>query len=91
VFTTGPITLRRTTVKKFEDETGIRVTYDVFDSNETLEARLLAGKSGYDLVVPSNSFLAKQIKAGVYQTLDKSKLPNWKNLKPGAAEKRRRQ
>ncbi|PMZ30647.1 spermidine/putrescine ABC transporter substrate-binding protein PotF, partial [Pseudomonas sp. GW247-3R2A] len=54
------------TVKKFEDETGIRVTYDVFDSNETLEARLLAGKSGYDIVVPSNSFLAKQIKAGVY-------------------------
>ena len=47
------------TVKKFEDETGIRVTYDVFDSNETLEARLLAGKSGYDIVVPSNSFLAK--------------------------------
>ena len=44
------------TVKKFEDETGIRVTYDVFDSNETLEARLLAGKSGYDIVVPSNSF-----------------------------------
>ena len=70
------------TVKKFEDETGIRVTYDVFDSNETLEARLLAGKSGYDIVVPSNSFLAKQIKAGVYQELDKSKLSNWKNLNP---------
>ena len=68
------------TVKKFEDETGISVVYDVFDSNETLEARLLAGKSGYDIVVPSNSFLAKQIKAGVYQPLDKSKLPNWKNL-----------
>ncbi|MHC8305613.1 polyamine ABC transporter substrate-binding protein [Pseudomonas sp. PB3P13] len=68
------------TVKQFEDETGIRVTYDVFDSNETLEARLLAGKSGYDIVVPSNSFLAKQIKAGVYQELDKSKLSNWKNL-----------
>ncbi|MBT9268264.1 polyamine ABC transporter substrate-binding protein [Pseudomonas sp. MG-9] len=70
------------TVKKFEDETGIQVTYDVFDSNETLEARLLAGKSGYDIVVPSNSFLAKQIKAGVYQPLDKSKLSNWKNLNP---------
>ncbi|MDE1166101.1 MAG: polyamine ABC transporter substrate-binding protein [Pseudomonas sp.] len=68
------------TVKKFEAETGIRVVYDLFDSNETLEARLLAGKSGYDIVVPSNSFLAKQIKAGVYQPLDKSKLPNWKNL-----------
>ena len=70
------------TLKKFEAETGIHVTYDVFDSNETLEARLLAGKSGYDIVVPSNSFLAKQIKAGVYQTLDKSKLTNWKNLNP---------
>ncbi|MGV8248559.1 putrescine-binding protein SpuD, partial [Pseudomonas aeruginosa] len=52
----------------------------VYDSNEVLEAKLLAGKSGYDVVVPSNSFLAKQIKAGVYQKLDKSKLPNWKNL-----------
>jgi putrescine transport system substrate-binding protein len=70
------------TLKKFEAETGIHVTYDVFDSNETLEARLLAGKSGYDIVVPSNSFLAKQIKAGVYQPLDKSKLPNWQNLNP---------
>jgi len=68
------------TVKKFEDESGIKVVYDVFDSNETLEAKLLAGKSGYDIVVPSNNFLAKQIKAGVYQELDKSKLPNWKNL-----------
>ena len=70
------------TLKKFEAETGIHVTYDVFDSNETLEARLLTGKSGYDIVVPSNSFLAKQIKAGVYQELDKSRLPNWKNLNP---------
>ncbi|SCW61982.1 putrescine transport system substrate-binding protein [Pseudomonas sp. NFACC52] len=68
------------TVAKFEKETGIKVVYDVFDSNETLEAKLLAGKSGYDIVVPSNNFLAKQIKAGVYQELDKSKLPNWKNL-----------
>ncbi|KPW85311.1 Putrescine-binding periplasmic protein [Pseudomonas congelans] len=68
------------TVAKFEKESGIKVVYDVFDSNETLEAKLLAGKSGYDIVVPSNNFLAKQIKAGVYQELDKSKLPNWKNL-----------
>ncbi|WP_407314316.1 polyamine ABC transporter substrate-binding protein [Pseudomonas sp. nanlin1] len=68
------------TVKKFEDESGIKVVYDVFDSNETLEAKLLSGKSGYDVVVPSNNFLAKQIKAGVYLTLDKSKLPNWGNL-----------
>jgi len=68
------------TVEKFSKETGIKVVYDVFDSNETLEAKLLAGTSGYDIVVPSNNFLAKQIKAKVYQPLDKSKLPNWKNL-----------
>jgi hypothetical protein len=66
------------TIANFEKQTGIKVVYDVFDSNETLEAKLLAGKSGYDIVVPSNNFLAKQIKAGVYQELDKSKLPNWK-------------
>jgi len=68
------------TIAKFEKQTGIKVKYDVFDSNETLEAKLLAGKSGYDVVVPSNNFLAKQIKAGVYEELDRSKLPNWKNL-----------
>ena len=68
------------TIAKFEKQTGIKVKYDVFDSNETLEAKLLAGKSGYDIVVPSNNFLAKQIKAGVYEELDRSKLPNWKNL-----------
>ncbi|MGR3886829.1 polyamine ABC transporter substrate-binding protein [Pseudomonas sp. 1152_12] len=68
------------TIANFEKESGIKVVYDVFDSNETLEAKLLAGKSGYDIVVPSNNFLAKQIKAGVYQTLDKSKLPNYDNL-----------
>ncbi|HEF4758980.1 TPA: polyamine ABC transporter substrate-binding protein [Pseudomonas putida] len=68
------------TIANFEKESGIKVVYDVFDSNETLEAKLLAGKSGYDVVVPSNNFLAKQIKAGVYQELDMSKLPNWKNL-----------
>jgi putrescine transport system substrate-binding protein len=70
------------TLKRFTSETGIKVIYDVYDSNEVLEAKLLAGKSGYDIVVPSNSFLAKQIKADVYQPLDKSKLPNWKNLDP---------
>ncbi|MEG0636844.1 MAG: extracellular solute-binding protein, partial [Pseudomonas sp.] len=68
------------TVADFEKQSGIKVVYDVFDSNETLEAKLLAGKSGYDVVVPSNNFLAKQIKAGVYQELDRSKLSNWKNL-----------
>jgi putrescine transport system substrate-binding protein len=68
------------TLDKFTKETGIKVVYDVFDSNEVLEAKLLAGSSGYDIVVPSNPFLAKQIKAGVFQKLDRSKLPNWKNL-----------
>src|SRR5690606_11719106 len=68
------------TLANFEKETGIKVVYDVFDSNEVLEAKLLAGSSGYDVVVPSNPFLTKQIKAGVFQKLDKSKLPNWKNL-----------
>ncbi len=68
------------TLDNFQKETGIKVVYDVFDSNETLEAKLLSGGSGYDVVVPSNQFLAKQIKAGVFQPLDKSKLPNWQNL-----------
>ena len=68
------------TIANFEKESGIKVVYDVFDSNETLEAKLLAGQAGYDIVVPSNSFLAKQIKAGVYQELDKSKLSNYDNL-----------
>ncbi|MDA7087540.1 polyamine ABC transporter substrate-binding protein [Pseudomonas sp. SA3-5] len=70
------------TLENFQKETGIKVVYDVFDSNETLEAKLLSGGSGYDVVVPSNQFLAKQIKAGVFQKLDKSKLPNWKHLNP---------
>ena len=68
------------TLENFQKETGIKVVYDVFDSNEVLEAKLLAGSSGYDIVVPSNPFLAKQIKAGVFQKLDKSKLSNWQNM-----------
>ena len=71
------------TLDNFQKETGIKVVYDVFDSNEVLEAKLLAGSSGYDIVVPSNPFLAKQIKAGVFQKLDKSKLSNWQNMDPG--------
>lgn len=64
----------------FTKETGIKVVYDVFDSNEILETKLLAGGSGYDVVVPTASpFLARQIQAGVYQKLDKSKLPNISN------------
>jgi putrescine transport system substrate-binding protein len=69
------------TIPKFEAETGIKVTYDVYDSNEVLEAKLLSGRSGYDIVVPSASpFMARQIAAGVYRSLEKSKLPNWRNL-----------
>lgn len=68
------------TLENFTKETGIKVVYDVFDSNEVLEAKLLAGKSGYDIVVPSNPFLAKQIKAGAFQKLDKTKLATWSNL-----------
>lgn len=68
------------TISKFEAETGIKVISDVFDSNEVLEAKLLAGGSGYDLVVPTSSFMARQIVAGVFQPLDKTKLDNYKNL-----------
>lgn len=70
------------TLAKFEAKTGIKPIYDVFDSNETLEGKLLAGRSGYDVVVPSNHFLGKQIKAGAFQPLDRTKLPNWSNLDP---------
>ena len=65
-----------TVLDEFTKETGIAVRYDTFDSNDTLEAKLLAGQSGYDVVVPTAYFLARQIKAGIFQTLDKSKLPN---------------
>ena len=75
------------TIANFEAETGIDVTYDVFDSNEVLEAKLLAGNSGYDIVVPSGSFLENQIKAGVFQKLDKSKILNLSNLDPKVLEK----
>lgn len=71
-----------TTLEDFQKATGITPVYDVFDSNETLEGKLLAGHTGYDVVVPSSNFLAKQIKAGAFQKLDKSQLPNWQNLDP---------
>jgi putrescine transport system substrate-binding protein len=69
-------------LKDFEKETGIKVRYDVFDSNDVLETKLLAGKTGYDIVVPTGAFLGRQIQAGVFQKLDKSKLPNLKNMWP---------
>jgi putrescine transport system substrate-binding protein len=70
------------TLSNFEKQTGIKVHVAYFDTNETLETKLLAGSSGYDVVVPTASYFERQIKAGVYLTLDKSKLPNLKNMDP---------
>jgi putrescine transport system substrate-binding protein len=69
-------------LEAFTRETGIKVVYDTFDANETLETRLLAGKSGYDLVVPTAYFLQRQITAHIFQKLDKAKLPNLANAWP---------
>ena len=65
---------------EFEAETGIKVVYDVFDSNEVLETKLLAGSTGYDVVVPTGGFLSRQIQAGVFMPLDKAKLSNLSNM-----------
>ncbi len=70
------------TIANFEAETGIKVNYDVYDNNEIVDAKLLAGNSGYDIVVPSGNFLERQIKAGLILPLDKSKLTNLGNLDP---------
>src|SRR5262245_46007185 len=75
-----------TVLDTFTKATGISVRYDTFDSNDTLEAKLLAGQSGYDVVVPSAYFLARQIKAGIFRQLDKSKLPNLKFAWPEIAK-----
>jgi putrescine transport system substrate-binding protein len=74
-------------LEDFTRETGIKVVYDTFDANETLETRLLAGKSGYDVVVPTAYFLQRQIKANVFQKLDKSKLPNLANAWPAVTQR----
>jgi len=74
--------LAANTLPDFEKQTGIKVHVAYFDTNETLETKLLAGSSGYDVVVPTASYFERQIKAGVYLTLDKSKLPNLKNMDP---------
>jgi putrescine transport system substrate-binding protein len=76
-----------TVFEDFAKESGIKVRYDTFDSNDTLETKLLAGKSGYDVVVPTGFFLERQIKAGVFQKLDKSKLPNLVNVWPEIAQR----
>ena len=70
------------TISNFTKSTGVKVTYDVYDSNEVLEGKLLSGRSGFDLVSPSHDFYKTQVRAGVYAKLDKSKLPNLKNLDP---------
>jgi putrescine transport system substrate-binding protein len=76
-----------TVVEDFSKESGIKVRYDTFDSNDTLETKLLAGKSGYDVVVPTAYFLERQIKAGVFQKLDKARLPNLANLWPEISQR----
>lgn len=72
-------------LEKFTAETGVEVRYDVFDSNEVLETKLLAGRSGYDVVVPSAYFLERQIKAGVFLPLDRARLANLTNVDPEIA------
>ncbi len=74
------------TVRDFERRTGIRVIYDTYDSDETLEAKLMTGDSGYDVVSTSTNYFARQIRAGVYRPLDKRLLPNWGNLDRHALE-----
>ncbi|MFD1913866.1 polyamine ABC transporter substrate-binding protein [Halodurantibacterium flavum] len=74
------------TIARFQEATGIRVVYDVYDSNEVLEARLLAGSSGYDVVVPTSQYLQRQIAAGVYQPLNRDLLPNLVNMDEGLME-----
>jgi putrescine transport system substrate-binding protein len=76
-----------TVIEAFSKDTGIKVKYDTFDANETLETKLLAGKSGYDVVVPTAYFLERQIKAGVFQKLDKAKLANYGNVWPEIARR----
>jgi len=78
------------TVKNFEKETGIKVVYDNYDSNEILHAKLVAGKTGYDIVVPSAHFAKVQIEAGLFQPLDRALLPNWKNLDASLLEQQAR-
>ncbi len=72
----------RDTITAFERRTGIQVVYDTYDSDETLEAKMMAGDSGYDIVSTSTDYFSRQIKAGIYQALDRKRLPNWKNLDP---------
>lgn len=78
--------LAEDTIPNFEKETGIKVRYDVFDSNEILHAKMIAKNTGYDIVVPSSNWGKMQIEGGLLQKIDKSKIPNWKNLDPAILE-----
>ena len=76
----------RNTIAEFERTTGIKVVYDTYDSDETLEAKMMAGDSGYDVVSTSTDYFSRQIKAGIYAPLDRAQLPDWNNLDPHALE-----
>ena len=74
--------IARDTVAQFQQATGIRVRYDLYDSNATLQGKLLTGRSGYDVVYPSVEYAGRQVQAGIFQPLDRARLPNWKHLDP---------
>ena len=76
-----------TTLKDFEEEFGIEVNYDVYDNSQIVDVKLMAGKSGYDVVVHAASNSAQLIPIGIYKELDREKLPNWKNLDPALMER----
>lgn len=82
-----PDYITETMIADFEKETGIKVNYDTFETNEALHAKLVAGNSGYDIVIPTAGFAKKQIDGGLYQEIDKSKIPNYANLDPEFMEK----
>src|SRR4029079_15051165 len=74
-------------IEKFTAETGIKVNYDVYDANEILETKLLAGHTGYDVVVPTASFLERQVKANLFHKLERARIPNWRNLDPDVMQR----
>jgi len=82
-----PDYITETMIADFEKEFGIKVNYDTFENNEALHAKLVAGNSGYDIVVPTAGFGKKQIDGGLYQEIDRSKIPNYANLDPEFMEK----
>lgn len=79
--------IAKSTIPGFEKQAGVKVKYDVYDSDDTLQAKMMTGRAGYDIVVPTSNFMAKQIEAGIYQKLDKSKIPNLANLDKGLMAK----